>query len=46
MRILVLPCDGIGPEITSSAVTVLKALDAARGLGFTFDYDDVGFQEP
>ncbi|MGY5957400.1 Isopropylmalate dehydrogenase-like domain-containing protein [Kosakonia sp. BK9b] len=44
MRILVLPCDGIGPEITSSAVTVLKALDAARGLGFSFDYDDVGFK--
>ena len=37
MRILVLPCDGIGPEITSAAVTVLNSLDKAYGLGFEFD---------
>ncbi|HAF53002.1 MAG TPA: 3-isopropylmalate dehydrogenase, partial [Leclercia adecarboxylata] len=44
MRILVLPCDGIGPEITSAAVTVLNSLDKAFGLGFEFDYQDVGFK--
>jgi len=44
MRILVLPCDGIGPEITSAAVTVLNSLDKAFGLGFEFDYEDVGFK--
>jgi len=43
MRILVLPCDGIGPEITAAAVVVLQAADAAYRLGLTFDYDDVGF---
>ena len=43
MRILVLPCDGIGPEITSAAVTVLNSLDKAYGLGFEFDYEEVGF---
>ncbi|MGR8897243.1 isocitrate/isopropylmalate dehydrogenase family protein [Klebsiella variicola] len=44
MRILVLPCDGIGPEITSAAVTVLNSLDKAFGLDFEFDYEDVGFK--
>lgn len=43
MRILVLPCDGIGPEITEAAMSVLKAASKAYGLRFTFDYDDVGF---
>ena len=44
MRILVLPCDGIGPEITSAAVTVLNSLDKTFNLGFEFDYEDVGFK--
>jgi 3-isopropylmalate dehydrogenase len=43
MRILVLPCDGIGPEITAAAVNVLQAANRAYGLELTFDYDDVGF---
>ncbi|RMF03284.1 MAG: isocitrate/isopropylmalate dehydrogenase family protein, partial [Alphaproteobacteria bacterium] len=43
MKLLVLPCDGIGPEIVDAAVTVLRAADEARGLGLEFDYDDVGF---
>lgn len=33
MRILVLPNDGIGPEITEATVTVINALNARYGLG-------------
>lgn len=43
MRILVLPGDGIGPEITSAALDVLRAVDKAVGLKITLDYDEVGF---
>lgn len=43
MRILVLPGDGIGPEITSGALEVLAAANQAFGLGLAFDFDDIGF---
>lgn len=43
MRILVLPGDGIGPEIVESSMTALKAADEKYMLGLSFDYDDVGF---
>ena len=43
MRILVLPGDGIGPEIIRSSMTALEAVDAKLELGLTFDHDDVGF---
>jgi len=43
MRVFVLPCDGIGPEIISSAMNVLNAVDDTYKIGFQFDYDDVGF---
>ncbi|MBD8576725.1 isocitrate/isopropylmalate dehydrogenase family protein [Pseudomonas syringae] len=43
MRILVLPGDGIGPEIIGSSMTVLKAANERFNLELTFDYDDVGF---
>lgn len=43
MRILVLPCDGIGPEIIDSSMQVLHAANDRFGLGLSFDYDDVGF---
>lgn len=43
MRILVLPCDAIGPEIISSSMTALEALNKKFKLGLTFDFDDVGF---
>lgn len=43
MRILVLPGDGIGPEIVSAAVEVLAAANEKFSLGLAFDYDDVGF---
>jgi 3-isopropylmalate dehydrogenase len=43
MRFLVLPCDGIGPEIIAASMTALDAADRRFGLGLSFDYDDVGF---
>src|SRR3546814_14491126 len=43
MRFLVLPCDGIGPEITGATMEVLEAADRRFGLGLAYDYDDVGF---
>jgi 3-isopropylmalate dehydrogenase len=43
MRILVLPGDGIGPEITTGAVEVLHAANQAFDLGLSFDQEDIGF---
>jgi 3-isopropylmalate dehydrogenase len=43
MRIMVLPCDGIGPEITAATMEVLRAADAAFGLDLHYDYEDAGF---
>jgi 3-isopropylmalate dehydrogenase len=42
MRILVLPGDGIGPEITEATLEVLQAADAAVGLGLEFVTRDIG----
>ena len=36
-RILLLPGDGIGPEITAEAVKVLAAIAAGSGASFEFD---------
>lgn len=41
-QILVLPGDGIGPEITAEAVKVLEALKVSEGLDITLDEDLVG----
>jgi 3-isopropylmalate dehydrogenase len=43
MQLLVLPGDGIGPEITEAAVQVLQAVDRQYELGLTLDHDEVGF---
>ncbi|BEP64415.1 isocitrate/isopropylmalate dehydrogenase family protein (plasmid) [Variovorax sp. V213] len=43
MKFIVLPCDGIGPEIVAASVDVLKAADARFDIGITYDYEDVGF---
>lgn len=43
MRILILPGDGIGPEITGAAEDILTAMNTSRNLGLTFDHDVVGF---
>jgi 3-isopropylmalate dehydrogenase len=42
MRILVLPGDGIGPEITEATLKVLKAADRAQGLGLAFETCEIG----
>ena len=42
-KFLVLPCDGIGPEIVAASVEVLEAASSRFGLDLTFDYDEVGF---
>jgi 3-isopropylmalate dehydrogenase len=44
MKILVLPCDGIGPEIVSASMAVLEVASDRFGLGLRFEYDDVGFR--
>jgi len=43
MKILVLPGDGIGPEIVSAAINVLSAANERFKLDLKFDYEDVGF---
>jgi 3-isopropylmalate dehydrogenase len=43
MRILVLPGDGIGPEIVSSSIDVLNVANKAFDLNLEFDYQDIGF---
>lgn len=43
MRLIVLPCDGIGPEIVSASMEVLEAANRKFDLGLIYDYDDVGF---
>lgn len=43
MRLIVMPCDGIGPEITAATIDVMNAADKRFKLGFTYDYEEVGF---
>ena len=43
MDLLVLEGDGIGPEITSATLTVLRAASDRFGLGLTYTHADIGF---
>jgi 3-isopropylmalate dehydrogenase len=43
MRIIVMPGDGIGPEITEATVKVLKLASERFDLGLAFEQHDVGF---
>lgn len=43
MDVLLLPGDGIGPEITAVTRNVLEALDRSFSLGLRFSQEDVGF---
>jgi len=43
MKFIVLPCDGIGPEIVAASVDVLNAADKRFNLGIGYDYEDAGF---
>ncbi|MGG5823262.1 isocitrate/isopropylmalate dehydrogenase family protein [Falsiroseomonas sp. HW251] len=42
-RFLVLPGDGVGPEITAATLAVLRAADARFRLGLDFDEREIGF---
>jgi 3-isopropylmalate dehydrogenase len=42
MKILVLPGDGIGPEITRATVEVLQTVDATFSLGLEIETHDIG----
>jgi len=43
MRIVVLPGDGIGPEITAATLQVLKLVSERFKLGLTYEQHDIGF---
>src|SRR5688572_5730326 len=43
MKILVLPGDGVGPEITAATVRVLRAADAGSSMGLELETREVGF---
>ena len=42
MKILILPGDGIGPEITRATLEVLQAVDAIYSLGLEIETHDIG----
>jgi isocitrate/isopropylmalate dehydrogenase len=42
VRLVVMPGDGIGPEITAATLHVLRALDRRRGLGLGFEEVPIG----
>ena len=42
MKVLVLPGDGIGPEIVTPTVAVLETADRAYGLGLALESADIG----
>ncbi len=44
MKFMVIPCDGIGPEIVQSAMTVLNAVNSKFSLELDYDYEDAGFE--
>ncbi|HWO94403.1 MAG TPA: 3-isopropylmalate dehydrogenase [Dehalococcoidia bacterium] len=41
-RIVVLPGDGIGPEVTAEGIKILRAVERRFGLRFEFEQDAVG----
>jgi 3-isopropylmalate dehydrogenase len=43
MKLLVLPGDGIGEEITRATVQVLERADELFGLGLTLEHEEIGF---
>ncbi|MEI4488709.1 isocitrate/isopropylmalate dehydrogenase family protein [Frigidibacter sp. MR17.14] len=43
MRIMTLPCDGIGPEIMAATLEVMEAVNAKFDLGLTFHEEESGF---
>lgn len=44
MRIMTLPCDGIGPEIMAATLNVVKAASTKFNLGIAFERESSGFE--
>jgi isocitrate/isopropylmalate dehydrogenase len=44
MRILVLPGDGIGPEITTATLSILERASALHGLGLEWQREEIGLE--
>lgn len=44
IQLLVLPGDGIGPEITKATLEVIGAVDAILGIGFEYQHRDIGLK--
>lgn len=44
VKLLVLPGDGIGPEITKATVEVIEAIDSILGIGFEYEHRDIGLK--
>ena len=44
MRLVVMPGDGIGPEVTAATVRVLEKLDRRLDLGIALETHEVGFK--
>ncbi len=42
-KFIVLPCDGIGPEIVDASVQVLRSVTARYKVNLELDYKTVGF---
>ena len=43
MRIMTIPCDGIGPEILSATLEVMHTVNKRFGLGMSFHEEEAGF---
>ncbi|MBC7600401.1 MAG: isocitrate/isopropylmalate dehydrogenase family protein [Polaromonas sp.] len=43
MKLIVMPGDGIGPEITESTMDVLQAVEKIIPLGLTYEFVEIGF---
>src|SRR5690606_7725911 len=43
MRIMTLPCDGIGPEIMAATLEAMDAANSKFGLGLEFEEEAAGF---
>jgi 3-isopropylmalate dehydrogenase len=43
MKIMVVPCDGIGPEITAATMQIVETADERFGLGLDYTFEDAGF---
>jgi isocitrate/isopropylmalate dehydrogenase len=43
MRLVVMPGDGIGPEVTAATVRVIEALDRRLNLGIALETHEIGF---